>query len=122
MTTYFFDTYALYETITETPIYLEYAKNVKMVTTRMNLMELYFSLLKKYPANMIEAYYALLLKFCVAIDDEVIKKACLFRHANRSKGFSYIDCLGYVIARTMNMTFLTGDRAFKGMDGVEFVK
>lgn len=122
MTTYFFDTFALIEMIAGNPNYLARINNVKVATTRMNLMEMYYSLMRKHDLIYVEKCYSALLGFCIDIDDETIKKACLFRHANKDKKFSYIDCIGYVIARTLNMKFLTGDNAFKGMEGVEFVK
>lgn len=34
---------------------------------------------------------------------------------------SYADALGYYIALGANVKFLTGDRCFKDLDGVEFV-
>lgn len=38
-----------------------------------------------------------------------------------SRELSYADCLGYVISRNMGIRFLTGDKEFERMGGVEFV-
>jgi len=35
---------------------------------------------------------------------------------------SYVDALGYTIAKAHNLRFLTGDAAFEGIANVEFVK
>ena len=32
------------------------------------------------------------------------------------------DCVGYVVAKRVGVKFLTGDREFKDMPNVEFVK
>ena len=34
---------------------------------------------------------------------------------------SYADALGYYLAQKSNVKFLTGDKWFKGLEGVEFV-
>ena len=35
---------------------------------------------------------------------------------------SFIDCIGYLIAKKNNAKFLTGDEHFRNKDNVEFVK
>ena len=44
------------------------------------------------------------------------------RRENRKKNLSYADCLGYAFALENNRLFLTGDKEFKDMKGVEFVR
>ena len=51
-----------------------------------------------------------------------IKYANNFKLANLKKRFSFADCIGYVAALKLNAKFVTGDYAFKGMQGVEFVR
>jgi len=46
----------------------------------------------------------------------------VFKYENKNKNFSFIDCVGYVLAKENNLIFLTGDRAFRGMMNVELVK
>ena len=45
-----------------------------------------------------------------------------FRIDNKGKNFSFFDCVGYVFAIENNIKFITGDREFQSMEGVEFVK
>jgi predicted nucleic acid-binding protein len=40
----------------------------------------------------------------------------------QGKKFSLIDCVGYSVAESLALPFLTGDREFESMIGVEFVK
>ena len=35
---------------------------------------------------------------------------------------SYIDCIGYMVAKRLNIKFLTGDKDFEDLDNVKFVK
>ena len=56
-------------------------------------------------------------------DEDYVNAALLRQEARRrGKNLSLIDCLGYVIARRLNIPFLTGDREFEDMDNVEYVK
>jgi hypothetical protein len=63
------------------------------------------------------------LKECVVeVPDEVTSEAIRYRVNNRRKGISYADCLGYAYSKHFGFLFLTGDDAFNGLSGVEFVK
>lgn len=88
----------------------------------MNLMELYYSILTEQNKATAEDCYQSVLQYVQEITDEDVKNACHFRELNRSKEVSYIDALGYSMAQNRHMKFLTGDKAFKGMENVEWVK
>ena len=120
-TKYFFGTYAFVEILKGNPDYTKYEK-VATVTTKMNLMELHFWLLREEGRETADHYYDKYEKYTVPIDSEIIKTANQFRLKHRKLKLSYIDCLGYAIAKYANAMFLTGDRAFEGMENVEFVK
>ncbi|MBI2583597.1 MAG: hypothetical protein HYW25_02930 [Candidatus Aenigmarchaeota archaeon] len=120
--TFFFDTYALYEIAIGNRNYAPYAKNVAIVTTKLNLMELFYGLLTKYGENVADKFYNRFLPYCIGIPDEIIKRSAVFRAANKKKGFSYIDCIGYILSMELKIKFLTGDGAFENMPNVEFVK
>ena len=66
--------------------------------------------------------YDRLLNHIIPISHVIIKKANAFRLANKTKKFSYIDCVGFMMAKALSIPFLTGDRSFEGMEGVEYVK
>jgi|SRR3989344_569844 len=122
MKAFFFDTYALYEIIEGNLNYKQYAGKIVMITTRLNLMELHYGLLLKYGKDLSDNYYDELLGFAVGINDEIIKKANLFRANLKRRDLSYVDCIGYIIAKSKNIKFLTGDKQFSDLDNVEFVK
>lgn len=122
MTSYFFDSYAFFEIIKGNPNYDKYSKGVSLITTRLNLMELYYWLLRRSGKDKAEKYYQKFLPYCIEITNDVIKKACEFRLEHKGKNLSYADCIGYIIALQKRIKFLTGDIGFERMENVEYVK
>jgi len=121
MNSYFLDTFALVEIAKGNKAYMKIFLKSRAATTKLNLMELYYSLLRISRAEQAEIIFRELSSYCIEIDDLVLKEACAFRFLNKKKGLSYIDCIGYILARKTGTKFLTGDKAFNGMDNVEFV-
>ncbi len=119
----FFDTYALLEIIKGSPNYKGYLTE-DFITTRLNLMELYYALLRLFDVKKAEHYFTLFLPACAPIDNETMKAAMRFRLVQRKQKnlISYIDCVGYFVALKHNMRFLTGEKHFKGLSNVEFVE
>lgn len=121
--TLFFDTYAFFEILKGNLDYREYAwKHPSIITTKMNLFELHYWLLLKTGKIVADTWYDYYLPCAVDISDDIIKQASLFRATNKKKKMSYVDCLGYMIALSRNIPFLTGDKAFEGMPNVRFIK
>ena len=120
--TFFFDTYALYEIIEGGENYKRYTKSIVIVTTKLNLMELFYGLLIRYDEKTANNFYEKFLSYCTGIEDNIIKKAMIFRALNKKRNLSYVDCIGYILAKQRNVKFLTGDKEFENMDNVEFVK
>lgn len=118
---YFFDTYAFIEIIRGNQKYARF-KAVQMATTKLNLMEVYYWLLNKFGKTAADRFYDETAEYAADIEDRVIKEAMVFRLQHKSKNLSYVDCIGYMLAKMYNIKFLTGDRQFKGMDNVEFVQ
>jgi len=119
---YFFDSYAIIELILENKNY-EKIQEDTITTTTLNLMEVYYFLLRKYNKQTAD-FWMKELKFNIIdiIKLDVALKSSYFRFSNKKEKLSYIDCIGYVIANTLNIKFLTGDSKFKNKENVEFVK
>ncbi len=115
----FADTYALFEIILGSENYKPYFDR-ELITTRLNLMELYYVLLKEKDAGVAERFFGFYLPLCVPVSDEVIKKAMYLKL--RKRRLSYIDCIGYTLALRRGVKFLTGDKEFEDLPNVEFVK
>src|SRR3989344_8570890 len=120
--TFFLDTYALYEIIEGEENYKKYTQNIAIVTTKLNLMELFYGLLIRYDEKTANNFYEKFLPYCTGIEDDTIKKAMMFRALNKKRNLSYVDCIGYILAKQRSVKFLTGDKEFENMDNVEFVK
>ena len=119
---HFFDTYALLGVIMGNPGYRRYGERIAIVTTRFNLMEMYYCLLRDYDKESADRHYDRLRPYALEVSDDVIKEAMEFRLAKKNKKMSYVDCIGYIFAGHNKIKFLTGDKAFKDLPGVEYVK
>ena len=115
---YFFDTYALIEIYRKNKDYEKY-KNVTMLTSYLNLIEFDYYLLRTGGDRNL--FYKL-KEFIVQVEDEDIRKANELKFKYKKKNLSFVDCVGYIMAKRLGIKFLTGDQTFAEMDDVEFVK
>lgn len=119
---YFFDSYAFFEILNKNKNYLPFIKNVSFCTFKLNLMELYYGLLKQFDRKVADKVYGRFIDYVVPLNNETIKESMIFKLLHKNKRLSYIDCLGYIFSQKYNLRFLTGDKEFKEFPGVEFVK
>ncbi|MEK6960322.1 MAG: PIN domain-containing protein [Nanoarchaeota archaeon] len=122
MTTYFYDSYAIIEYVRDNPSFREYFETHSGIMTPLNLLEVYYSILNEAGRETADKILDTLYPIVTSPTKEETRQAMIFRQENKKKDLSYADCLGYMVARSRNMQFLTGDRAFNGMRGVEFIK
>jgi len=118
----FYDTYALYAIALGKESYRIYVKDHKIFTSLMNLYELYYTLLKEDRKDLAEEFFNRLQGNCIDIKGSTIKKASELRMKEIKRKMSYIDCLGYSLAKENEMKFLTGDKEFEKFEDVMFVK
>ncbi len=121
MTEYFFDTYAIIEILKGNPNYQHYTE-VDYAITQLNLIELHYYMLRMFGEKDAELALVQALKNVANFDESVIIAANKFRFRNKSKELSTADCIGYAYALKNGLIFLTGDREFEGLPGVEFVQ
>ena len=119
---YFFDSCAIIEIIEGNEKYSRF-KEFQITTTTLNLSEVYFYLLKEYNEQTAD-YWIRKLNFELI---NIIKlglavNATKFRFKNKKEGLSYIDCVGYMLSKELNIKFLTSDGKFKNKDNIEFVQ
>ena len=120
--TLFFDTYALYGIALGSENYKLYTSGFRIITTIMNLYELYFRLIQDNFLFEAEKFFEKFLPDCMQIKPDVIKDAARFRLKNKKLDLSYVDALGYITAQRYDAPFLTGDKSFRRLPNVEFVK
>ena len=118
---FFADTYAIIEIIRGNPRYAGYADSV-IITSPLNLMELYYHFLHDFDEDTAEKYFAVYSQFVMPVSDSAIKQGMHFKLSHKKEKLSYIDCVGYTLAATSGVKFLTGDREFKDLENVEFIK
>jgi len=120
MSIYFHDTYALIKIVTGEESYERYDQ-YDLVTTKLNLMEVYYYRIRSGFKDA-EKIFSIFESSCVDITNEIIYEAMKFKLEHNKMSISYVDAIGYTIAKKEGMKFLTGDEAFKNMKNVEFVK
>lgn len=118
----FFDTFAFIELIEGNPNYAEYTDNLVIVTTKLNLMELHYGLLRCYGEEIADRYYNKYLQFAIEVSDDILMKSSKLKYKLKKRRVSYIDCIGYSMAQSLGIKFLTGDKEFADLENVEFVK
>jgi predicted nucleic acid-binding protein len=119
---FFYDSYAVLAYLSDSLGYAAYFEKHTGVLTRLNLMEIYYAIFRAHGAGaaheVLEAYSAREIEF--SLPD--IEAAMKLRFELRKLELSNADALGYHIAKKEGLKFLTGDAAFEGLPGVEFVR
>ncbi len=115
------DTYALIELVGGNINYKPYLNHV-LLTTKFNLIELYYHFLHDYDKETADKYLKLYSNFVILISYNCIRDGMEFKLKNKKEKLSYVDCIGYARAKELNIKFLTGDNKFENKENVEFVK
>ena len=118
---YFFDTYAIIELIKGNPNY-DFVEDKVIITGAMNMAETYYALLLENKEDVVNSIIKKLNIEIVDISQEIAIESAKLRYKNKKSFLSYIDCIGYILAKENNLIFLTGDKEFEEMENVEFVK
>src|SRR3989338_2333574 len=115
---FFFDTYAFYEIIKENPNYKDYI-NTGVITTKLNIFELYLAFLKDKNVDLAEYSLRKYYTFAGDFDEQVIREAAKLKIQLNNRDVSMTDCIGYCFAKQLGIKFLTGDNAFEKMRSEE---
>jgi uncharacterized protein len=118
---YFFDTYAVIETLSGNPLYARFANDIPHITV-FNLAEIYYSAINHLDDEKADEIYEKYSCYVIRITDDILKEAMKFRKKNKKRDLSYADCVGYICALKNKLIFLTGDKEFEKLENVEFVK
>ncbi len=120
-TKYFMDTYALIEILKGNANYSRFIDK-PFLTTNLNLFELHSYLLKSRGESIADELIEDYIKNVVEFDIQIIKKASKFRNAQNKRNLSAADCIGYSFSKENGFLFITGDKEFKDLPNVEFVR
>ena len=89
---------------------------------RLNLLELSYFLIREGRSNEAKEIFGKFLGFNVDYDEDILLKSAEMKFKNLKQRISFIDCIGYNLAKKHNARFLTGDEIFRNMENIEFVK
>jgi uncharacterized protein len=119
---YYLDSYALIAILEGNTNY----RKVDMshgVTTLLNLMEVQYYLHSKgIPDEEIKDTLNYMLPMCINYSPIDSFDSVKFRFENKAAKLSYVDCLGYMLAKKRNLEFVTGDEGFRHFENVMFIK
>ena len=115
----FLDTYALIEILNGNPAYARELEGGG--TSLFHLFELHLQLARLRDEATADSVFRDLRPLVAAIEDADVLAASRVKRAHAKKKLSYGDALGYAMAAERGVDFVTGDRAFRGMDGVRFI-
>lgn len=118
---FFLDTYAIVEIMKGNKAYEKYLSE-ELHTSILNLYELYYNILKEHGEEKAKEYFYIFYSKLVTIKDEHIFYASKIKFRFKKRDISYTDALGYAISEQEGMKFLTGDKEFKDLENVEYVK
>jgi predicted nucleic acid-binding protein len=114
------DTYALIELVLGNPSYKRFLES-ELVVTDFVLTEFYYYCLRYYgevkAAELLEKHLPLRTR----ITPQTIELAGALRFTYKRENLSYTDCIGWALSNELGVPFLTGDKAFRDKQGVEFV-
>lgn len=118
---FFYDTYAILAFLEGNNAYQMFFTQHKGITTFGNLLEAYYITLREHGQEKANLVLEFVTPFVVEPEIDDASSSMAFRLRHKKKNLSYVDCLGYSIAKRLNIPFLTGDKAFKSMENVRFI-
>lgn len=115
----FLDTYALVEILNGNPAYRDELEGAG--TSLYHLYELHVQLARLRDESTADTVFGDLRPLAAEVEDADVLAASRFKRAHPKKRLSYADALGYAMAREREVPFVTGDAAFRGVEGVRFI-
>lgn len=124
MPDFFADSYAFVAHLEGNERYIRIFRRKEVATSALNLLEVYATLLRRLDQVESREFTASIVPMVVTVPSEVAFAAAEFRQSMRAqkRDCSYIDAWGYAAAQDLGVPFLTGDPAFRHVEGVEFVR
>ena len=122
-TRFFYDSYAVLAYLSDNTRYRIYFEENDGFLTKLNLMEIHYRLLEVHGGKAASQVVKTFAKYVVDFGIADIEGAMKLRLKLKKNGcdISYADAVGYYLALKFDVKFLTGDKWFKELDGVEFV-
>jgi predicted nucleic acid-binding protein len=123
-TKFFYDSYAVIAYLSDNSNYRDYFEGNDGVLTKLNLIEITYRTIELHGEEAAAEVVKLFAKYTVDFGPTDIVESMKLRSKLKKDGrnISSADAVGYYLALKNKLKFLTGDKEFKGLDNVEFVK
>ncbi|MEK6961554.1 MAG: PIN domain-containing protein [Nanoarchaeota archaeon] len=115
------DTYALIAVADGDEAFARFI-NEDFVVPSTTLAEFYWVMLRDLGKDIADGWISVISPYAVDVDSALLLEAVRYRSARRKDNVSFFDAVGYVYSKQEKFLFVTGDEAFRGEAGVEFVK
>lgn len=124
MARYFYDSYAVLAYVGGDERYRQFFEQDDGVLTKLNLLEIYYRSLERHGSKAAMEILEAFSKFLTDFQSKDIEESMKLRMKLKQKrlDLSYADALGYHLASSMKIKFLTGDKAFKNLENVQFLE
>jgi predicted nucleic acid-binding protein len=121
---FFYDSYAVLAFTSGHTGYRKYFEEYDGILTKLNLLEIFYRSLEQHGPKAAFSIAQTFSKYVVDFGMNDISDSMKLRLELKREGrnVSYADALGYSLSRKMGIRFLTGDRTFKGLKGVEYLE
>ncbi len=121
---FFYDSYAVMAYLSDNPNYRAYFEENDGILTKLNLIEISYRTLELHGEEAAAQVVKLFAKYTIDFGTADIVGSMKLRLKLKKAGrnISYADAIGYYLAQKSRLKFLTGDKEFEGLAGVEFIK
>jgi uncharacterized protein len=122
---YCLDTYAIVEIFYGNPKFSKFILENYVIPDWV-LGEFYYVWMQKYDEAEADSIVKKIESHSMSVSKEIIIKSMKFRYQhkkdNPGSNLSFFDAIGYIFSRENNYIFVTGDKEFVDLEGVEYVK
>lgn len=115
------DTYALIEIAKANPKFRKYTQK-DFVIADVILAEFYWVLCRDFSVDIADSWFDRLTPYVVSTGSLLYQQSIKLRHERKKQKLTFFDCVGYTLARQRKIPFVTGDKEFEHLPGVEFIK
>lgn len=116
----YLDTYILCEIAQGNPKFKHYEDEIFIIND-LTLAEFYGVLARDSSLSVAEQWLIKLKPCSFPVKLSSLLRASLFKNQLKHKHISFFDAIGYIYAQDQGIPFVTGDKEFKNLPGVEFV-
>ncbi len=115
------DTYVLCEIAKANTRFLPLLVSTSVVND-LTLAEFYGVILREFNEQTADYWKNKFLPYAKPVSLDIMIRAVKFRKEHARQNLSFFDAVGYTFAKESGAIFVTGDKEFKGISHVEFIK